>query len=151
MIMIVPVLRTKPSGLYRHRRGLGLHRVGYREGDLTSESPSLPSTQRRVPSGYGTKSSILYIHSPTVRHSHIVRLSEDPLIQDSLSDHLTELLQDHGFEIGKIEPTLFNKKVKRDLFVCQLYVDDIIFGSPNKAFNEEFATLMTSKFKMSSM
>ena len=24
----------KPSGLYRHRRGLGLHRVSYKEGDL---------------------------------------------------------------------------------------------------------------------
>ena len=35
--------------------------------------------------------------------------------------------------------------------MCQLYVDDIIFGSPNKAFNEEFAALMTSKFKMSMM
>ena len=34
MIMIVLVLRTKPSGLYRHRRGLGLHRVGYKGGDL---------------------------------------------------------------------------------------------------------------------
>ena len=34
MIMIVLVLRTKPSGLYRHWRGLGLHRVGYKEGDL---------------------------------------------------------------------------------------------------------------------
>ena len=33
MILIV-VLRTEPSGLYRHRRGLGLHRVGYKEGDL---------------------------------------------------------------------------------------------------------------------
>ena len=31
--MIVVVLRTKPSGLYRHRRGLGLHRVGYKGGD----------------------------------------------------------------------------------------------------------------------
>ena len=30
----VVVLQTKPSGLYRHRRGLGLHRVGYKEGDL---------------------------------------------------------------------------------------------------------------------
>ena len=66
-------------------------------------------------------------------------------------DNLTELLQDRGFEIGKIDPTLFTKKVKGELFVCQLYVDDIIFGSPNKAFNEEFAALMTSKFKMSSM
>ena len=34
--------------------------------------------------------------------------------------------------------------------MCQLHVDDIIFGS-NKAFNEEFAALMTSKFKMSMM
>ena len=34
MIMIVLVLRTKPSGLYRHRIGLGLHRVGYKGGDL---------------------------------------------------------------------------------------------------------------------
>ena len=24
----------QPSGLYRHRRGLGLHKVGYKEGDL---------------------------------------------------------------------------------------------------------------------
>ena len=33
-MMIVVILQTKPSGLYRHRRGLGLHRVGYREGNL---------------------------------------------------------------------------------------------------------------------
>ena len=61
------------------------------------------------------------------------------------------MLQDRGFEAGQIDPTLFTKKVKGELFVCQLYVDDIIFGSPNKAFNEEFAALMTSKFEMSSM
>ena len=66
-------------------------------------------------------------------------------------EHLTELLQDCGFEYGKIDPTLFTKKVKGELFVCQLYVDDIIFRSPNKSFNEEFAALMTSKFKMSMM
>ena len=34
MIMIVVVLWTKPSGLFRHRRGLGLHGVGYKGGDL---------------------------------------------------------------------------------------------------------------------
>ena len=34
MIMIVVVLRTKPFGLYRHRRGLGLHRVSYKGGYL---------------------------------------------------------------------------------------------------------------------
>ena len=66
-------------------------------------------------------------------------------------DHLTELLQDRGFEVGLIDPIPFTKKVKGELFVCQLYVDDIIFGSPNNDFNEEFAALMTSKFEMSSM
>ena len=34
MVMIGVVLRTKPSGLYRHWRGLGLHRVGSKGGDL---------------------------------------------------------------------------------------------------------------------
>ena len=45
--------------------------------------PSLPSTPSRVPSEYETKSSILYLHSLTVRRMEIVRLSGDPLIQDS--------------------------------------------------------------------
>ena len=66
-------------------------------------------------------------------------------------DLLTELLQDRGFEVGQIDPTLFTKKVKGELFVCQLYVDDIIFGSPKKSFNDEFAELMAEKFEMSMM
>ena len=66
-------------------------------------------------------------------------------------EHLTELLLDRGFEIGKIGPTLFTKRVKGNLSTCQLYVDDIIFGSPNKSFNDEFAALMTKKFEMSMM
>jgi hypothetical protein len=66
-------------------------------------------------------------------------------------EHLKELLVDRGFEIGVIDPTLFSKKVNGELFICQLYVDDIIFGSTNKAFNDEFAKLMTDKFEMSMM
>jgi hypothetical protein len=53
-------------------------------------------------------------------------------------EHLRELLVDHGFEIGLINPTLFTKKVNGELFISQLYVDDIIFGSSNKSFNYEF-------------
>jgi hypothetical protein len=52
-------------------------------------------------------------------------------------------LVDCGFEIGVIDPTLFTKKVNRELFICQLYVDDFIFGSTNKAFNDEFAKIMS--------
>jgi hypothetical protein len=66
-------------------------------------------------------------------------------------EHLKELLVDRGFEIGVIDPTLFTKKVNGELFICQLYVDDIIFGSTNKAFDDEFAKLMTDKFEMSMM
>ena len=66
-------------------------------------------------------------------------------------EHLRELLFDRGFEVGLIDPTLFTKKVDGELFICQLYVDDIIFGSTNKAFNDQFAKLMTDKFEMSMM
>ncbi|KAK1697134.1 hypothetical protein QYE76_013831 [Lolium multiflorum] len=64
-------------------------------------------------------------------------------------EHLRELLEDRG--LGKIDPTLFTKKVNGELFICQLYVDDIIFGSTNTKFNDEFAKLMTNRFEMSMM
>jgi hypothetical protein len=55
---------------------------------------------------------------------------------------------DRGFEVGKIDPTLFTKRVNGELFICQLYVDDIIFGSTNKALNDIFSKLMTNRFEM---
>ncbi|KAM0916349.1 hypothetical protein ACQ4PT_010232 [Festuca glaucescens] len=66
-------------------------------------------------------------------------------------EHLKELLLDRGFQLGLIDPTLFTKRVDGELFICQIYVDDIIFGSTNKAFNKEFSKLMTDKFEMSMM
>jgi hypothetical protein len=39
----------------------------------------------------------------------------------------------------------------KDLFVCQIYVDDIIFGSTNKSFYDEFSKIMTDRFEMSMM
>jgi hypothetical protein len=35
------------------------------------------------------------------------------------------------------------------LFVCQIYVDDIIFGSTNELFCEEFGKMMSKEFEMS--
>jgi hypothetical protein len=44
------------------------------------------------------------------------------------------------------------KQLKNDLFVCQIYVDDIIFGSTNKSICEEFSIrIMIQKFEMSKM
>jgi hypothetical protein len=37
------------------------------------------------------------------------------------------------------------------LFVCQIYVDDIIFDSTNKSFCDEFSKIMTDRFEMSMM
>ena len=37
------------------------------------------------------------------------------------------------------------------MFVYQIYVDDIIFGSTNHAINVEFENLMTKEFAMSMM
>jgi hypothetical protein len=39
----------------------------------------------------------------------------------------------------------------KDLFVCQIYVDDIIFGSTNKSFCDEFGKIMMDRFEMSMM
>jgi hypothetical protein len=38
----------------------------------------------------------------------------------------------NAFKVGKADPTLFTKTCNGDLFVCQIYVDDIIFGSTNQ-------------------
>jgi hypothetical protein len=35
-----------------------------------------------------------------------------------------------------------------DLFVCEIYVDDLIFGSTNKSTCEEFSRIMIQKFEM---
>ena len=51
--------------------------------------------------------------------------------------------------MGKVDTTFFTKKLGNDLFVMQNYIDDIIFGSTNQDFYEEFGKMMASKFEMS--
>jgi hypothetical protein len=53
--------------------------------------------------------------------------------------------------VGKADPTLFTKTCDGDLFVCQVYIDDIIFGSTNQKSCEEFSRVMTQKIEMSMM
>jgi hypothetical protein len=64
---------------------------------------------------------------------------------------LRDFLIANGFKVGKADPTLFTKTIENDLFVCQIYVDDIIFGSSNKSTCEEFSRIMVQKFEMSMM
>jgi len=49
----------------------------------------------------------------------------------------------------KVDTTLFTKKLGNYLFVLQIYVDDIIFGSANQEFCDEFGSMMANEFEMS--
>ncbi|GJY69926.1 retrovirus-related pol polyprotein from transposon TNT 1-94 [Tanacetum coccineum] len=60
------------------------------------------------------------------------------------------LISQH-FSKGAVDPMLFTWKAGNNLLLVQIYVDDIIFASTNTAMCNEFANLMTTKFKMSMM
>jgi hypothetical protein len=64
---------------------------------------------------------------------------------------LRDFLTQNGFKIGKADSTLFTRKVDKELFICQIYVDDIIFGSTNQSFCDEFSKIMTNRLEMSMM
>ncbi|GJV91863.1 putative ribonuclease H-like domain-containing protein [Tanacetum coccineum] len=55
---------------------------------------------------------------------------------------LSAFLLQHNYRRGTIDKTLFIKKDSRDILLVQVYVDDIIFGSTNKAWCDEFEVLM---------
>ncbi|GJR84889.1 retrovirus-related pol polyprotein from transposon TNT 1-94 [Tanacetum coccineum] len=64
-------------------------------------------------------------------------------------DELSNFLVSKGFSKGSIDPTLFITKKGEDIFLVQIYVDDIIFGSTNPKLSKRFEKLMHSKFEMS--
>jgi hypothetical protein len=64
---------------------------------------------------------------------------------------LRDFVITNGFKFGKADPTLFTKTIAKYMFICQIYVDDIIFGSTNKSSCEEFSRIMIQKFEMSMM
>nr|GFC98130.1 uncharacterized mitochondrial protein AtMg00810-like [Tanacetum cinerariifolium] len=64
---------------------------------------------------------------------------------------LSTFLLKHHYRRGTIDKTLFLKKNSRHIILVQVYVDDIIFGSTNKAWRDEFELLMKGEFEMSAM
>ncbi|GJZ41989.1 retrovirus-related pol polyprotein from transposon TNT 1-94 [Tanacetum coccineum] len=66
-------------------------------------------------------------------------------------DMLSSFLISQHFYKGAADLTLFTRKAGKDLLLVQIYVDDIIFVSTNTAMCNEFANLMTTKFKISMM
>ena len=51
--------------------------------------------------------------------------------------------------VGKVDTTLFTKKLDGHIFIYQVYVDDIIFGSSNEDSCKEFGELMSKEFETS--
>jgi hypothetical protein len=49
-------------------------------------------------------------------------------------ERLRDFLIEKGFTIGKVDTILFTKKLNGEIFICQVYVDDIIFGSTNEDY-----------------
>jgi hypothetical protein len=64
---------------------------------------------------------------------------------------LRDFFIDNSFRIGKVDFTLFTRRVDNDIFICQIYVDGIIFSSTNQSFCDEFSKIMTDRFEMSMM
>ncbi|GJZ51856.1 putative ribonuclease H-like domain-containing protein [Tanacetum coccineum] len=64
---------------------------------------------------------------------------------------ISTYLLDNGFQRGQIDKTLFIKRVKGDILLVQVYVDDIIFVSTRKELCTEFKKIMHKRFQMSSM
>jgi hypothetical protein len=64
-------------------------------------------------------------------------------------ERLHDFLIEKGFKIGIVDTTLFIKKHNGDIFICQVYVDDIIFGLTNDCHCKEFGELMSKEFEMS--
>ncbi|GJX87708.1 putative ribonuclease H-like domain-containing protein [Tanacetum coccineum] len=64
---------------------------------------------------------------------------------------LSTYMLDNGFSRGQIDKTLFIKRVKGDILLVKVYVDDIIFNSTKKSLCINFEQIMHKRFQMSSM
>ncbi|GKC48830.1 putative ribonuclease H-like domain-containing protein, partial [Tanacetum coccineum] len=64
---------------------------------------------------------------------------------------LSTYLLNNGFYRGQIDKTLFIKRVKGDILLVQVYVDDIIFGSTKKSLCINFEQIMHKRFQVSSL
>jgi hypothetical protein len=64
---------------------------------------------------------------------------------------LRGFLFERGFEMGKVDQTLFLLRQGRDILIVQVYVDDIVFGGSSNSLVARFADDMSREFEMSMM
>jgi hypothetical protein len=54
-------------------------------------------------------------------------------------ERLRDFLLSKDFKIGKVDTTLFTKRIGKDLFICQIYVDDIFLDLLMSCFARSLA------------
>ena len=64
-------------------------------------------------------------------------------------DRLTKYLLQNGFIRGNADNTLFIRYLSNGIFMAQIYVDDIIFGSTSSDEVDRFVHIMQREFEMS--
>jgi hypothetical protein len=64
---------------------------------------------------------------------------------------LRGFLFERGFDMGKVDQTLFLLRQGRDILIVQVYVDDIVFGGSSNSLVARFAEDMSREFEMSMM
>jgi hypothetical protein len=89
----------------------------------------------------GKISELVYVEQPPnfedpTKPNHVYKLSKALYgLKQARCDwyeRLRDFLLSKGFKIGKVDTTLFTKKIGNDIFIYQIYVDDIIFGLTNE-------------------
>jgi hypothetical protein len=78
--------------------------------------------------------NILTMYTNSIRSS--IGLSK---LQKHGMNALGIFLVKNSFRIGKADSTLFTRKMDKNLFVCQIHVNNIIFGSSNASFVKSLA------------
>ena len=66
-------------------------------------------------------------------------------------ERLINYLIRQSFVSSKVEKTLFIKRLNNEMFIVQIYVDDIIFGATNETLCKEFSSSIQKEFEMSMM
>ena len=64
-------------------------------------------------------------------------------------ERLTQFLINNNYSSSNIDKTLFIKSDKYELFIAQIYVYDIVFGSTNDSKVKQFVDVMFNEFEMS--
>ena len=66
-------------------------------------------------------------------------------------ERMTAFLLEFDFSRERADKILFIKRESKHIFITQIYVDDIVFGSTSEKLAHNFYERMKSQFEMSMM